>query len=205
MNNPSARQTIMTNAFCTAPSPQLHQGPAARNIRLQDSRRVVARIANIEDSSAVQQFVRGLSDNSRRNRFCAPIRELSPYQLERLTRSRPPNELVIVGETHDNSGSRIVAMAQYAGCDALEAEFAVVVDDAWQRQGLAIELLSMLDQPATRAGFTALVGFVLPDNRPMLALLARLEWRVVTDCDPYLLRAVKRLDRLAPSRPRMHG
>src|SRR5436305_12072581 len=166
---------MITHMFCTAQSAPVDERAVARTITLKDSRRVNVRIAGIGDSSAVQQFVRGLSDDSRRNRFCAPIRELSPYQLERLTRSRPRNELVIVGETDDGKGLRIVAMAQYAVCDPLEAEFAVVVDDAWQRQGLGIELLSMLDEPASRAGYTSLVGFVLPDNCPMRALLARME------------------------------
>jgi len=60
-----------------------------------------------------------------------------------------------------------------------------------------------LHSPAWRLG---VIGFAANAvGTPMLALLARLEWRVVTDRDPYLLRAVKRLDRLAPSRPRMHG
>jgi hypothetical protein len=39
-------------------------GPAARIVRLQDGRLVALRIARSEDVSAVQQFVRGLSDRS---------------------------------------------------------------------------------------------------------------------------------------------
>jgi acetyltransferase len=169
-------------------------GPAARIVRLRDGRRVGLRAARSEDISAVQQFVRGLSDRSRRNRFFAPVRELSHDQLERVTRSRPPGELALVAETAEGAGSRIVAMAQYAACEPLDAEFAVVVDDAWQRQGLGIQLLGVLAKHAARAGLAALAGFVLADNWPMLALLARLNCELVTDHDPYVIRAVKRLD-----------
>jgi acetyltransferase len=143
---------------------------------------------------AVQQFVRGLSEQSRRNRFFAPVRELSPDQLERVTRSCLPGELALVGETVDETGSLIVAMAQYVVCDACDAEFAVVVDDAWQRKGLGIELLSVLGEYAARAGLPAFAGFVLPDNWPMLELLARMDCELATDSDPYLIRAVKRFD-----------
>ena len=180
----------------TTPRPDLiaGDGPAARIVRLRDGRRVTLRVARPEDVSAVQQFVRGLSDRSRRNRFLAPVRELSPDQLDRVMRSRPPGELALVGETTEGAGSRIVAMAQYVTCEPLEAEFAVVVDDTWQRQGLGNRLLGVLAERASRAGLAALVGFVFTDNWPMLALLARFGCELVTDHDWYLTRAVKRLD-----------
>ena len=163
-------------------------------VRLRDGRPVALRVASSEDVPAVQQFVRGLSDRSRRNRFFAPVRELSPDQLHRVTRSRPPGELALVGETTEGAESRIVAMAQYAACEPLDAEFAVVVDDAWQRQGLGIQLLRMLVEQAARGGLAALAGFVLADNWAMLSLLARLDCELVTDRDPHLIRVVKRLD-----------
>jgi acetyltransferase len=155
---------------------------------------VALRVARSEDAPAVQQFVRGLSDGSRRNRFFAPVRELSPDQLDRVTRSRPPGELALVGETVDGAGSRIVAMAQYVVCDALDAEFAIVVDDAWQRQGLGTQLFAVLAEHAARAGLAAFAGLVLADNWPMLALLARLDCNLVTDRDPHVVHVVKRLD-----------
>jgi acetyltransferase len=169
-------------------------GPAARIVRLVDGRLVALRVARSEDVSAVQQFVRGLSERSRRNRFFAPVRDLSPDQLDRVTRSRPPGELALVGETAEGGESRIVAMAQYVVCEPLDAEFAVVVDDACQRQGLGIQLLGVLAEHAERAGLAALTGFVLADNWPMLTLLARLEYELITDHDPHVIRVVKRLD-----------
>jgi acetyltransferase len=142
----------------------------------------------------VQQFVRNLSERSRRNRFFAPVRELSPDQLDRVTRSRPPGEIALVGETAEGAGSRIVAMAQYVVCEPLDAEFAIVIDDAWQRQGLGIQMLGVLAEHAARAGLAALAGLVLADNWPMLSLLARLDCELVTDHDPQVIRVVKRLD-----------
>jgi acetyltransferase len=168
--------------------------PAARSLALKDGRRVAVRAACSRDIPAVPQFVRGLSERSRRNRFFAPVRELSPDQLERVTRSRPPGELALVAEATDDVGSRIVAMAQYVVCDTLDAEFAVVVDDTWHRQGLGMELVTLLTHHATRAGLPGFCGFVLPDNWPMLCLLARLDCELVSDSDPYLIRAFKRFD-----------
>ena len=170
-------------------------GPTAQVVRLKDGRPVALRVAGAEDAMAVQRFVRGLSEQSRRYRFFAPVRELSLEQLERLTRSHPPDELALVGEiTAETGESRIVALAQYVVCEPLDAEFAVVVDDAWQRQGLGMQLVGALAEQAARAGVTALSGFVLPDNWPMLSFLARLDCELDADSDPNLIRAVKRLE-----------
>ena len=151
------------------------------------------RVVESGNASAVQQFVRRLSDRSRRNRFFSTVRELSTDQLHRVTRSRPPGELVLVGEAAEGVGSCIVAMAQYAACEPSEVEFAVVVDDAWQRQGLGMQLIGVLAEYAARAGFGTYTGCVLTDNWPMLALLARLDCDV-SDCDRYTMRFAKGLD-----------
>ena len=182
----------MTNTSSGAP--REGDGCAARTVKLRDGRTVALRIAGSEDASAVQEFVRGLSNRSRRNRFFSPLRELSPDQLDRVTRSRPPSALALVGESAEHAGSRIVAIAQYAVCEPRDAECAVVVDDAWQRQGLGIQLLRVLAEHAERAGLAAFTGFVLADNWPMLGLLARLDCEIVSDPDPYTIRFAKRLD-----------
>ena len=172
------------------------QGSAALTVRLRDGRAVALRAARSADAFAVQQFVRGLSDRSRHNRFFAPLRELSPDQLERVIRTRPPCELAIVGETPEGAGSRIVAMAQYAGCEGLETEFAIVVDDAWQRQGLGTQLLGVLAEHAKGAGLAVFAGLVLHDNWAMLSLLARLGFEFITDGDPHAIRVVKHLEEM---------
>jgi len=167
-------------------------GAAPRIFRLRDGRTVALRAARSKDGSAIQQFVRGLSTRSRLNRFFSPVRELSPDQLERVTRS-DPGALTLVGEIAERMGARIVAMAQYAACEPPDAECAVVVDDAWQRQGLGIQLIHTLAEHAARAGLATFSGFVLTDNWPMLALLARLDCDV-SDCDRYTMRFAKGLD-----------
>lgn len=172
---------------------RIHHGLAPRFVRLHNDRPVALRVATFEDAPAVQSFVRGLSDRSRRNRFFSPLRELTTDQLDRVTQSRHPGALAIVAETADIAGSRIVALGQYAVCDPPDAEFAVVVDDAWQRQGLGTRLLELLAEHAARVGVSGFTGFVLSDNWPMLAFLSRFGCELMADRDPSIVRAVKRL------------
>ena len=167
---------------------------SARVMRLKDGRAVAVRAARPDDAPAVQRFVRGLSARSLRNRFFAPVRELSPDQLDRLTRPRDPRELALLAEITEGTQTRVVALAQHALSDPPNAEFALVVDDSCQRQGLGTRLIAALADHAACVRLAAFVGFVLADNWPMLALLARLGFSFEDDADPRLIRAVKPLD-----------
>jgi acetyltransferase len=148
---------------------ELHRGSAVRVAALTSS-----------DATAVQEFVRGLSPQSRRERFFAPVAELSPGQLERVMSS--PG--LSVAAWH---GGRIVALAQYARA-AGEAEFAVVVADAWRGLGLGEALVGMLLADARRSGVKALNGLALARNRAMRALARKLGAVLRPDADPDLVQ-----------------
>lgn len=168
-----------------------------RLVRLRDGRAVVVRSAKRADGEAVQQFVRELSPLARRRRFFGALSELSPAQLERLTGAQNPRDLSLVALSAHAGEPRIVAMAQYATDNPGAAEFAVVVADAWQRQGLGARLLELMLGRAAEAGVQVLKGFALAENAPMLALAARLGFALTDDRDPDLVR----LERpLPPSR-----
>jgi acetyltransferase len=171
-----------------------------RLVRLRDGRAVVVRSAQRADGEAVQRFVRELSPLARRRRFFGALSELSPAQLDRLTGARSPRDLSLVALSAHADDPRIVAMAQYATDDPGAAEFAVVVADAWQRQGLGARLLELLLGRAAEAGVQVMNGYALAENAPMLALAARLGFAAAEDRDPDLVR----LERLLPP-PRRVG
>jgi acetyltransferase len=159
-----------------------------RLVRLRDGRAVVVRSARPADADAVQQFVRELSPLARRRRFFGALSELSPAQLDRLTGAQNPRDLSLVALSAHAGEPRIVAMAQYATDDPGAAEFAVVVADAWQRQGLGARLLELLIGRAAEAGVQVMNGYALAENGPMLALAARLGFALTEDRDPDLVR-----------------
>ncbi|HSD40667.1 MAG TPA: GNAT family N-acetyltransferase [Burkholderiales bacterium] len=167
-------------------------------VRLRDGRSALVRRARPADREAVQQFVRELSPLARRRRFFGAVSELSPGQLDRLTRVQDPRDLSLVALSANAGASRIVAMAQYAAADPQPAEFAVVVADAWQRQGLGERLLEMLLAGAAESGMRSMSGSVLAENRPMLALAAKLGFDASGDGHPDSVRVQRPL---LPPRP----
>lgn len=118
-----------------------------------------------------QEFIRSLSVRSKTQRFFAPIKELSPTALKKFTQPDFPNEMALIATVSQTGNEREIGVARYApggknGC----AEFAVVVADDWQGKGIATELLRHLFTIATESGIDCIEGFILRDNKPMLAL-----------------------------------
>ena len=169
---------------------------APATITARDGRRALVRPVRAADAPLVQQFVRELSPRSRRNRFFGPVAELSPAQLERMTRFDGPAGLGLVVVAGEDS-PRIVGIAQHAVCDPPFAELAVVVADGWQRQGLGERLVLLLLAHAAKTGIAAVQGLVIAANRPMLALASKLGFAFEDDADPELVRVEKLLRRVA--------
>jgi len=130
------------------------------------------------DAARVQEFVRGLSSRSRRERYFSAILELTPRELERTTRAQDARDLSLAAF----HGEALVALAECA-----HGEVAVVVADAWQGLGLGRELMRRLLEHAARASLPALHGLVRDGNRAMLRLAASFGFRAARDADPELL------------------
>ena len=154
-------------------------------LKLYSGREVAVAPLRPREAAAVQDFVRRLSLQSRRERFFAPVSELSPDALARVISS--PG--LSVAAWH---GGRIVALAQYAR-GAAEAEFAVVVADDWRGLGLGEALLGLLVSDARRAGVRTLAGLALAGNRAMRVLARKLGFELRHDQDPDLVRMERAL------------
>ena len=90
---------------------------------------------------------------------------------------------VAVVITVDHGGSqRIVADARYLVADnAASADFAVLVEDGWRRQGVGRRALGGLVDAARRAGLKSLRSTVKRTNAPMLLLLHRCGFSAASD------------------------
>ncbi len=124
------------------------------------------------DGERLRRFFYRLSPETVYRRFMSPIARPEQVRLERLLdvdhRDREAIVAAVDGE--------IVGVARYsrrANSDA--ADLAVVVADAWQRQGLATRLLSALTAAAARAGIARFDVMTLADNRAALGLLRRMQ------------------------------
>jgi acetyltransferase len=145
-----------------------------------------------EDAEIERDFVKGLSDESRHSRFMNSLRELTPAMLARFTQIDYDREMALVAIS-DRDGHEVeIGVARFVtNPDSESCEFAVVVGDAWQGTGLGRRLMNSLIGIARKSGLKSMVGYVLADNRRMLALCAKLGFEIAKDSgDPMIRRAI---------------
>ena len=163
--------------------------------KLRSGIRVIIRPIEPEDAEREQAFVRGLSPESRYFRFMNTLRELSPQMLERFTHPDAAREIALVALTGEGSSAQQIGVARCALMPGSNAsEFALVVADAFQGQGLGRLLMQALLTAAKARGLERIEGLVLNNNQRMLALMHSLGFETsLAPEDPTQRRVVKEL------------
>jgi acetyltransferase len=166
-------------AAADAPRPRLAIRPYPNQysapFRLRDGREVTVRAICPEDEPLIIALHAAHSERTIRMRFFGLVKTLSRDSLIRLCHLDYEREMALVAVYRDAAGPRILGVSRYyLRPETGEAEFALVVGDAAQRQGLGRHLLERLIAIARERGVRRLVGPVLADNEPMRELLRQL-------------------------------
>ncbi len=122
------------------------------------------------DAPGVRAFVEGLSRESRYLRFLSGGR-VTDETIHSLAAQPVRGGVALLLTVPAGDGEAIVGSAQYVVDAGHVAEFAVVVSDDLQGQGLGRRLIQRLRQLAGEAGLAGMRGDVLSENRRMLAIV----------------------------------
>jgi acetyltransferase len=164
---------------------------------LEDGRVVTIRPILPQDDTLAQDFVRGLSVESRYNRFLVGMAELSAPLLSYLTDIDYIHHLALVAETQVYGRPLLVGEARFVvdarpGAIANSADFAIAVADDWQTAGIGSRLLRNLESAARAAGVVRLTGDVLGSNHKALDFMRQRGFTAHTNRDePRLMRVEK--------------
>jgi acetyltransferase len=184
-----------------APAPKSPPPESPAAVELPVSRHVIAgtpvtiRPIGPGDADLEEAFVEHLSKASRYERFMVTLRELPPPKLTYMTEVDQVRHVAFVAVTEQNSLEVIVGAVRYVLLDAGDrCEFAVVVDDAWKRTGLAGLLMHVLMDTARRRGVATVEGTVLATNHTMLKFMHALGFRMerLAD-DPQSVHVIRNL------------
>ena len=144
---------------------------------------VTIRPISAADLALEQEFVGGLSSSTGYQRLMS-TRRLSLEELKRFTDIDHERELALIATTHVEGRERQIGVARFVvASPAGDAEFAIVLSDAWQRTGLGTRLLASLIVAARSNGVRRLTGMTMSENDGMLALGRKLGFRLARDPD----------------------
>ncbi len=152
---------------------------------------VVIRPIRPEDADLEQTFTRQLSDESKYFRYMSSIHELTPEMLIRFTQIDYHNEMSLIAVTEDTHHEVELGVARYVtNPDKKSCEFALVVSDQWQRQGIGHKLMHSLMEIARDRGLERMEGEVLSNNVKMLELMRSLYFTITTSPEDSSIKQV---------------
>ena len=148
-----------------------------------------------EDEPQMVKFHETLSEESVYNRYFSALKLSQRITHERLTRicfNDYDREIALVAELKAPKGEekKILGVGRLSKQHGKsEAEFAVLINDEWQRQGLGYELLRRLIEIGRNEKLTQIKGQILAENHPMQHICRKAGFKVVHDSESNLFNA----------------
>ena len=125
-----------------------------------------------EDAPLLVQLFESLSQQSIYFRFFSPLKMLPSHMLVRFTQIDYDREIALVALLGTEPNEKMLGVARVIRniYNQKNAEFSVVVGDAWHGKGIGAELLKRCLLLSKERGIENVWGLVLPENTQMLAL-----------------------------------
>jgi acetyltransferase len=164
-----------------------------RTFTMKEGATVTIRPIRPEDEPMMVRFHGTLSEDTVHSRYFHLMKLSQRVQHDRLTRVcfiDYDRETALVAERSEGAGREILAVGRLTRIRAsAAAEFAILVSDKWQHQGLGSELLRRLIDVARAEGIEEVRGFILPENRAMERICHELGFTASYDMAEGVLRA----------------
>lgn len=142
---------------------------------LRDGTEVLIRPIRPEDEPLWVDFVKGLSEESLRNRFFYVLKEITREMIIRYCHIDYDREIAFVAELRKDGQRKLIGISRLImDPDKRNGEFAVAIADEYQGKGLGHKMVDMLIGVAQKQGLDRIYGVVLSSNKRMLELCSNL-------------------------------
>ena len=123
-----------------------------------------------------------------RQRFFGPIKNVTHELLIRYTQIDYDREIAIIAEINDQGKKKMIGVVRLITDPYHEtAEFAIVVADPWQFQGLGKKFTDYILAIARERGVKRVWAKFLADNKPMMNIFTKKGFKITGERD--VLRA----------------
>ncbi len=143
-------------------------------IKLRSGREVAIRPIRPDDGERLKAAYRALSPKSKYQRFLAPKPRLTEMDTQYLVQVDGVDHVALVA-TSPERPDWIIGVARFVRLpeDPEVAEFAIVIGDPYQREGLGGKLLERLAEEARARGIRRFRATTLAENIPVHRLMQR--------------------------------
>jgi len=152
-----------------------------KTIFLRNGQEVTLRPIRPEDEPLEAKMLDYLSSQTMYYRFLGYVPKITHDFLKRFTQIDYDREMAIIAEIQDETdGERKMVGVVRIVSDAWgeNAEYAIVVADAWQKKGLGRIMTNFILDIAKEKGINKIYGTVLATNKGMLRLFEKLNFSV---------------------------
>jgi acetyltransferase len=174
---------------------RLHSYPAqlSRTWALASGQSLLLRPIRHDDGEREEAFVRGLSLESRHQRMLSAGFKVTPEWIESMTHIDYRQHMAFVLTAVVDDAEQFIGVGRYVvDASTNNADFGIVLADAWQGKGLGRRLLESLLEHARAAGLRGMVGLVLATNVVMLRLVRSMGFGVSLEPGDATVRRVRR-------------
>jgi N-acetylglutamate synthase-like GNAT family acetyltransferase len=148
--------------------------------RLRDGTAVFIRPLKPGDAVLYPDFLSEVSAEDARLRFFAPVKELSPELIARLTHLDYAKAMAFIA-LEETSGRMLGVVRLHYDADGKAGEYAVIVRSHLKSHGLGWLLMQRMIAYARAEGLASVHGQVLAENSTMLAMCAELGFVIADD------------------------
>jgi acetyltransferase len=179
------------------PKPAIRPYPTqyVKTWKLKNGEVVTIRPIRPEDEPLMVKFHESLSEESVYYRYFSKLKLDQRVAHERLTRicfNDYDREIALVADRKDavTGQHEIIAVGRLSKARGLnEAEFALLISDWWQGQGLGTELLKRLVQVGRHEKLGRITAFILSENHAMHHLSKKAGFKLERDSETHDFRA----------------
>lgn len=151
---------------------------------LRDGTPALLRPIKPEDEPLVHDFLSKCSEDTVYFRYFRRIRKFTHEMLIRFTQNDYDREISLVAVGQSPAPEVILGMGHlFMDFSQESAEFAIMVGDQWQGNGLGSEIVGRLIDVAREQGVQRLWGEILAQNQPMLEMAKKMRFTVTKDVE----------------------